>query len=769
MIFVLNIEASDAIIHLFGRNNDKTPYHKIIEDFKPYFYIEDEKGDFTTIDGRKVKKIVCNHPAEVRFLRENYKETFEADIPYTERYLVDCIDKLEEEPIRVCYIDIETSMEKEIDIGRTTNPILSICCYDNFLNKYIQFAWKEKEEERKNEDYSLYVCKNEKDMLNMFVNFIRKTSPDLLTAWFGDNFDFPYLINRMRLLGLFPEKLSPLGEVMIDNDKPIIRGRSLFDMYWAYRHLIPGEKESHSLNYIAKLEVGEEKEKFSGSIDNLWKNDFEKFLSYNKKDVELLVKIDKKLGIIEYYDEIRRLSKTTFADVFMNSRIVDSYVLDYCHKNNIVLPSKKKLEHQTIEGALVIEPKKGLHENVLVGDIRSLYPSAIISLNLSPEVMKRCDSVGKCEKENLACVYEKKVCFDTTKKGIFPIILQQLFNTRQEVKKKMKQLPQDSEEYKKLYAKQYSMKVLLNSFYGVLASPKFRLYTREIADCITYFGREVNKWMQEKLKEDGYEVLAGDTDSTFVKLKENEKEKMIEEAKLIQEKINKSFEEFSKRFNLKQHILQLEVEKIYRRLFFSISGVGEKSSKKRYAGKKLYPTEEVEIVGFYAVRSDSPYISRRFQKDVFVIILEGREKDEVIEYIRKFCKEIRDKKYTPEELALPVGISKNLYSYGKEKGGSFERIGIPTQIRGALYANKFFNANIKGGDKVKYIWVLSNPPQLPKHDVITFKDVMPEGYVVDYERMVDRIAIMKVDKIFETMGWNIKEIEGQMEIDKWCK
>jgi len=369
---MITIENKDNIIYLFGRNN-KEPYTKIIDTFEPYFYVEDNRGKYTSIEGKKLKRIIAPKPSDIKIMRQRYLETWEADVVYVNRYIIDEIKEIPKETPRICYLDIEIKRtERGYEGSRyANNPILSITCYDNFDKEYKVF------------------CKEEKEMLKDFIRYIQKTDPDILVAWNGDAFDFPFLINRIMKVGLYVHALGRGGKCMTTKYGAKIFGRVLFDLMGAYKKHFSGGRgrESWSLEYISQYELGEGKEEYRGELDDLFINDKEKFLKYNKRDVELLVMLDEKLHIIEFFDEIRRLANCKFEDVFMNSKTADCLCLRYAKENGFVLPSVREHPYEKYEGAYVKDSEAKLHKDIAVFDMRSLYPSIMLAFNVSPECL----------------------------------------------------------------------------------------------------------------------------------------------------------------------------------------------------------------------------------------------------------------------------------------------------------------------------------------------------------------------------------------------
>lgn len=739
---VINIEAKGKDIHLFGRTYDGTPIYEIDKSFVPYFYVAASDGRFTSIFGERARKVELEHPGQTKTERQKYPKTFEADVTYVNRYLIDKYEILEKEPLRILYLDIECLTDDGAFPSPQTvpSPITVVGCYDSFKKKYVQFVYSPNYEvNQSTEQVSIFYCKTEEAMLTKFMQFMQAIRPDVICTWNGDDFDYPYLVNRVNKIGLDANEMSPMKEVYSDEDRTKIRGITLFDMFWGYKRLTEGGRESNSLDFIGQYELGMGKISYTGTTDDLWKQDIEKLLEYNRRDVEILYKLDAKLGMIEFFDEIRRMSKSTFGDILMNSRVIDFYILDFCKHKGLILPTREHTEGEEIEGAVVLEPVKGLHRNVCVGDLKSLYPSIIISANLSPETLS---PTGDIKLGN-------GVAFNSSSPGIMPTILQELFKTRSEAKKKFKETKE-----LKYHNKQYAVKILMNSFYGVLGHHGYRLYRREIADSITWFGRQTIMWTKKELEGMEFKVVAGDTDSVFWISKEDSLEHVVSEAKTTIMKINQSYSEFAKQYGITNHILELQFEKVYKTVFFQ-------GAKKRYAGliqwKDGEVVDEVDIKGYESRRSDTPYISRKLQKDVFRMILEDKPKEEVFEFVKGFCNDVREGKYKPEEIALPIGVSTNPYEYKN----------LPIHIRATQLANTYHKANIKAGDKIRYIYVKRTPRGIPFQNVIAFTEKLWPGYEVDIEQQLERIVFMKLDGIFDGLGWNISELKGQRSLDAW--
>lgn len=698
---------------MFGRKDDGTFYKQTDNSFRPYFYIKNPRGEFKTITNERVSKVICNDPKDIREKREQYQH-FEADINFTNRYLIDRVKKIDKQPIRICYLDIELRMNDGFSsVEDAKNPISLIGVYDSFDKKYRQFSLKESE--------------NEYAMLSQFIAYIENTNPDVLAAWFGNGFDFPYILNRMKRLGININRLGR-GGYSYSGKRCKVYGRVLFDMLEAYKkHFSSGGRESWSLDYISKYELGEQsgKEKYEGTLDELEEKDYKKFLLYNKVDVELLIELDNHLKMVDFFDEIRRMSFCKFEDVFMNSKTADCLCLKYAREQNIVLPSVSFSIGEKYTGGYVIDCNPKLYENIAVMDFRSLYPSIMIGFNTSYETL---DSKGEINVDN-------KYIFNKSP-GIMPSIIKPLLERRKAVKLKMSKLDGRTLEYKSLNITQKGIKVLANSFYGMLGYKNFRLYNREVASAITYIAQKLIKetifWFNEK----GYPVIYGDTDSVFIQCKDKD----ISKIHKLNDEVNKYLTFYLEKYiEKKNNIFKLEFETAFSVLFFKRKDGGG-GAKKKYAGKLYWKngvgTKEIAIVGFESGRSDYPQVGRDFLKKLLHMVIEKVPPEKVFRYVNNFKQKIREGKFTAEELALPVGINKPLEQYKNVM-----------HIRASRLANELHNEHIKAGDKVKYIFVKG------EHDVIAFKEKMHKGYELDYDNIIRRLVDLKIEPIFKSLNW----------------
>ena len=505
---MINYESLGREIIIRGRDKETKKRYETKIDYKPYFYVLNEDGEHTSLFGDSLERVYCENTNELVKKRGNYYKTFEADVLHANRYLIDNYDEIDEEPIRVCHLDIETEDREGFpNPDEADKTILSIAMYDNFTKRYTIIVLGD---ERKDGHIQTDFCEakvlyfpSEKELLKAFINYVDTVDPDVLYAWNGENFDYPYIINRMGVLGLRAELLSPIKSINKRHNLP--KCRAWLDLMKAYRKLSTQEIESYSLNYISYKEFGEAKVVHEESIGEMWENNTEKFITYNLKDVWLMVKIEERKGITSYFDTVRRLAFCNWDDIFWNSRVIDFYALKKANRLGIVLPTtpRKIIEQKKIQGARVLVPQIGIHSGVAVGDVKSLYPTAILTCNLSPETIIKDDSIPHCEIDG--------IMFRLDQRGFVPNLVEELWDLRQSFKTKRNGYEYGSDDYNRWDTTQTVCKFLLNSIYGVMLAPHFRLFNREVGAAVTHFGRESNIWIENMIKDRGYECIYGDS------------------------------------------------------------------------------------------------------------------------------------------------------------------------------------------------------------------------------------------------------------------
>ena len=357
------------------------------------------------------------------------------------------------------------------------------------------------------------------------------------------------------------------------------------------------------------------------------------------------------------------------------------------------------------------------------------------------------------------------------KKPFLPEVVGTLFAERAKYRNLMKSAEIDSDDWRVWDSRQAAIKVLMNAIYGQTAYENSRIFSPNVAEIITFMGRNILAWTREQLEKLGMTVLYCDTDGVFWTAG---KELSFEEIEVIRQEINLSYSDFAKQFNIEKHSFETEQDRVFKRWFTG-------GSKKRYAGNCIMQSgqkiDTVTVVGFEVRRSDASHFSRNLQHRVFDMLLrQNKSKDEVLRYIGDEIERIRQGKFTFEEIGIPKGMSRDLDDYGKlvieggiavaDEQGRVKRTGVPANIRGAKYAQDVLGIEISSKPKMLYVSKL--PEKYSPTDVICFDEdsQVPPGTQIDIEKMLDKLVKSKVESIFEALGWSIHELNYQWKRPK---
>lgn len=533
-----------ATLHIFGRDEFGNSHKIDINGFKPYFYAPVSQADllpvskgshvditktYTTITGLPLRKIYLQYPNDSRDIRQRYQH-FEADIPFGTRFMIDCniksgilipstnVDYGDVEPVdtnfpaKVCIADIECEDHRGFPEPER-DAIIAITTHDSFTDKYTTFVISDKLKNSIKDNREIIVFADEITMMKNFMIHIKQMDPDILSGWNFTEFDLPYILKRCLFIGLDPAVMARLPG-KIDGTRPELKGRNIFDMLSAYKrvNVAHGLDVSYRLDAIAEKELGERKIKYEGKLTDLLKNDPQKLVDYNAKDVELCVNINKKSQVINFFREISRYVGCPLDKSLNSSSVIDIYILRKVN-GNYVLPSKGSVSLESFKGATVFEPYTGLAKNVGVFDLKSLYPMSMMTLNASPETK---DPNGEIHSPN-------GVKFKKHPDGLTRSIIAELLKERDIKKAERNKYPFHSPEYNLYDMQQNVVKVIMNTYYGVSGYPKFRLFDHDIGGAVTSTGRAIIEYTKNIIEKDGYKVIYGDSVTGDMKIDLGEK------------------------------------------------------------------------------------------------------------------------------------------------------------------------------------------------------------------------------------------------------
>ena len=744
--------------------------------YKKYAYTKSKVGTYISLYGDKLKRI--------NKWDKEQSDLFESDVNPEIRVLVD--NYTESDDVSTGHKTMIFDIEVEVTIGfpdvnKAENRITAIGFNDPTTDEYFCYVLDTENKlklDNIEDDEIVKSFTDEYDLLNAFFMKYMEIKPTILTGWNVEFFDVPYLYNRAcNVVGKnVANLLSPIMNVQWSDfsKRYKIAGVSILDYLQLYKRFTFSEKSSYRLDAIGEFEVGEKKIAYEGTLNDLYENDIEKFVQYNIQDVKLVKKIDDKLDFIEIARGLAHLGHVPYEDVFMSSRYLEGAILVYLRKKNIVAPNKPKkpkmFSNDKFVGAYVQDPIKGKHNWVFDLDITSMYPSCIMSLNISPET-----KIGKLEgwnpeeflKENHKKTYSvtnddkllgrftetelknylenrsigvatNGVMYRTDKDGLLPALLRKWFDERVEYRKLSKKFFEDGNKDKSDYfdRRQYLQKVLLNSLYGVLGLPVFRFYDLDNAEAVTYTGQSLIKFTK-KIANNFYNKELGDTkdhciyidtDSVFYSatplvqnrfpnVNINDEDKMskaiLNIADEVQLYLNNSYDYFGKKFcNLDKHRFDIKQEVIAKSGLFV--------TKKRYGlkiindnGKKV---DKMMVKGLDTVRSSFPIAMREMLSKVLDDLLMDVPKEKLDKFIINFKNSMKLMEFN--KIAIPTSV-KGIKKYKSSDGNLFNsyKLGTPVHVKSSIFYNDLLKylkvskryTNIFDGEKIKWVYLKTNP------------------------------------------------------------
>ena len=762
-------------------------------------------------EGVSGKTIYGQNRFEYAFIGEQHKEMIDWDF-----------DK-----VSIAIIDIEVGSENGFpDPYLANEPVTAIAL--RFIGGHM-FVFGCGDYEVKGQERYM-KCKDEYHLLKFFLKLWQEKCPDVLTGWNTKFFDVPYLVNRMRkVLGEDEaKKLSPWNIISERQAFVMNRKMTVYDLVGVgdldylelYKWYSPNGKsqESYRLDAIAQFELGEGKISYEeyDNLNQLYRLNYQLFIEYNIKDVDLILKLEDKLKLIELALTLAYDTKTNYDDVFAQTRMWDALTYNNLINQNIVVPPRViKEKSEAFEGAFVKDPQVGLHNWVASFDLNSLYPHLMMQYNISPEtliepadytqemrdILSQGVSVDKLLKRQVdisslknATITPNGQFFRTDMQGFLPKMMEDMYEDRKKFKKMMIQAKKDYEaetddskkyEIEKRIARfnnlQLAKKVSLNSAYGALGSQYFRFYDLRMALGVTTAGQfsirwieaKINQYMNTLLKTNKDYVIASDTDSIYLRLGElvnkvygvdgvisMPKAKVIDfmdrvcEEK-IQPFIDKSYEELSEYVHAYGQKMQMKRE--------ALADKGIWTAKKRYI-MNVYDNEgvrynepDMKVMGLEMIKSSTPAPVREKMKQALQIIMKGTESD-MHKFIDTFRTEF--KKLNVEDISFPRGIN-GLKEYGNKT--TIYLKGTPIHVRGALLYNKYLEEKglskkyplIQEGEKIKFTYLKT--PNIFKENVISFPGRLPPEFglqdCIDYNMQFDKTFLEPIKVILDCMDW----------------
>jgi DNA polymerase-2 len=746
------------VVHLYGVTDRGESVLAVDDRPRPYVFVPrgdldaareltnplraESEPDLTDLDGHPVARLSFPDPRRVPALREKLADAgipfFEADVRYAYRYMID-------HGIRgVATIEgpTETGRHTDLVFRRPTFspgafvPELKTLSIDIETSRHAHEVWSvalvgaglETVLIRRDRPVEgAESVPDERTLIAATMERIQHADPDILTGWNFVDFDLTVLDRRATELGM-PFRIGRGDETISFQDdasftrsrRALVAGRQVLDGILLVRDT--GRPfEDFRLNTVAAAVLGREKLASGASrveeIERAFREDPEWLARYNLEDARLVLEILDETKALDLARERSLLTGMPLDRVGASVATFDFVYLPEARKAGRVAPTVGgDLRAGYVVGGTVLDSRPGIFPNVAVLDFKSLYPSIIRTFGIDPVAF-----AGAGDPQPGEIVAPNGARF-RRESPILPRIIETLWERRDRAKREGD------------LSVSTAVKLLMNSFYGVLGTNSCRFASAPVANAITSFGGEILRRTKREIEVMGHEVIYGDTDSVFVLTGAPGVAGAREIAEGIRDHVNRTLGEWTVRAFEVESCLELELEKVYRRFFLpQIRGGGE-GSKKRYAGYRDTDGEPVlELIGLEAVRRDWPEAGRRFQTELLTRVFRAEDVDD---FVLKFVRALR-KGEMDEGLVYRKVLRKDPDEYVKTS---------PPHVRAARLAGK------GKGSAIRYVVTREGPYHVKTDGPI------PKG--LDYDHYVNRVLEPIATAILPFLGKRFDEISG---------
>ncbi len=751
------IEAGRPVVHLYGKLETGESFLVRDRRLVPHFYVEEAERERAaalgarplapagkvTMAGRAVLRVEVPTPPDTPPLRDRLQKggvpCYEADVRFAMRYLIDRgiraalairgparavrgVGRVFEDPelapadwtprLSVLSLDIETDPQGK--------HLLSVALHGRDAAEVLLLV-------RAGESCpeGAVPLAGERALLDALCRRVRELDPDVLTGWNVAGFDLQVLQAIAAGLGVPLELGRAPGGVRLRRDRmrgrweASVPGRLVMDGIELLRGAFI-RMEDYSLDAVAREVLGEGKtlagRNRAFDILRLYERDRARFVEYNLTDARLVSDILAKLALVELAVERSRLTGLPPDRVASSIAAFDFLYLSALARRGVVAPSVGGGAADAEEpqaGGHVLEPRPGLYENVLVFDFKSLYPSLIRTFQIDPLGL-----LGPQEATADAIVAPNGAAF-RRRRGVITELLDELFPKREEAIRRGDKVAS------------YAIKILMNSFYGVLGAPSCRFHNPRLANAITGFGRALLLESKERIEAGGRAVLYGDTDSLFVESGTGDPGAAEALGRELAQRLNDDLAQQIRTTWGVDSRLELEFEALYLKLFLPTVRHGKEGARKRYAGLVRGAGEpRVVLTGLEAVRRDWTDLARRVQRELYERLFRGLP---VEDYLREVIEELRGGRLD-DLLVYRKALRKEPEEYTAS---------TPPHVAAAR------RTGARSGELVTYVMTAAGP-----------EPADGRSSPLDYEHYLEKQVRPVADPVLEILGLDFAELAG---------
>ncbi len=749
------IESGSPVVHLYGRLEDGKTFLLRDRRQRPHFYIVSEDaaraltlGAFSepvakrTFSGAPVNRVDVARPGDAARLRDQLHDagigTLEADVRFAMRFLIDRgihggleiegpaargdgVTWVFEDPrVSPAHVEITpTVLSFDIETDAKAERLLAISLYGCGTDEVLIV-----EPDGRPMPERAVGLADERAVIEAFCQRVCKLDPDVLTGWNIVDFDLTVLTRIARRVRLPLELGRDTGDIRIrpaqgyfGSGNATIPGRLVLDGIDLLRGAFV-KFDEYSLEAVAREVLGEGKALHgdvadrSAEIMHNYENDLPRFAQYARTDARLALDIVERLHLMRLAFARSRLTGMTPDRVAASIASFDFVYLAALAGRNVVAPSVRFSDSRVSAaqtGGHVLEPVTGVHDNVWVFDFKSLYPSIIRTFNVDPLGFR--DAAG----DDLIAMPGE--AWFAREPAILPGVLDRLFEQREAAKQSRD------------FVASQAIKILMNSFYGVLGTPACRFYNPAIANAITGQGKRLLQWSQAWFRREGFEVLYGDTDSLFVRSGLQRVDEARSRGPALAAQLTRELTDYVRdRWQVTSH-LELEFEKLYLKLFLPSVRGGAGGARKRYAGL-VDGSTEVEFIGMEVVRRDWTQLAKTVQRELYARLFAERPVDD---YLTGVVQQVRSGELD-DQLVYRKGLRKRLNSYTAT---------TPPHVAAARKSSS------KPGRIVAYLMTVDGPEPLDNLQ-----------HAIDIEHYIDKQIKPVAEPVLNTLGLAFDAVIG---------